>query len=159
MRYRLIAVIGQGTSDPETDRLAAEVGHLIGAAGVSMVTGGLGGVMTSASAGFIGGAATLPHDKRGVVLGVLPGTDASGANPHVDVVVPSGMGEARNYLVVVSAAAVIAVGRGHGTLAEIGYSLKLGKPLVGLRTWTVGDEIMAVETAGEAVRFALSHIV
>jgi uncharacterized protein (TIGR00725 family) len=77
----------------------------------------------------------------GITVGILPGRRRRDANEWVDVAIPTGMGETRNALVVLSADAVVAVGGEHGTLSEVAFGLKLGRPVVGLRTWrlTRGD--------------------
>ena len=82
------------------------------------------------------------------------------ANPYVDVGIATGMGQMRNLIIVLTADALIAIGGGYGTLAEIGHALRHGKPVVGLRTWEAargGDRapITVVETAEDAVRAAL----
>ena len=101
-----------------------------------LVCGGLGGVMEAACRGAKEAGATT--------VGILPGTDRAAANPFVDVAVPTGLGEARNALVVRAADALVAVGGGHGTLSEIALALKAGKRVVGLGTW----DIEGVEAAG-----------
>ncbi len=101
-----------------------------------LVCGGLGGVMEAACRGAKEAGATT--------VGILPGTDRAAANPFVDVAVPTGLGEARNALVVRAADALVAVGGGHGTLSEIALALKAGKRVVGLGTW----DVEGVEAAG-----------
>ena len=101
-----------------------------------LVCGGLGGVMEAACRGAKEAGATT--------VGILPGTDRAAANAFVDVAVPTGMGEARNALVVRAADALVAVGGGYGTLSEIAFALKAGKRVVGLGTW----DIEGVEAAG-----------
>ena len=73
----------------------------------------------------------------GLTVGLLPGQKRDDANPWVDVAIPTGLGEARNALVVASASAVVAVGGGYGTLSEIAFALRAGKPVVGLQTWNL----------------------
>jgi uncharacterized protein (TIGR00725 family) len=93
----------------------------------------------------------------GTTVGILPGTDRSAANPFVDVAIATGLGEARNALVVRAADAVIAIGGGYGTLSEIALALKAGKRVVGLGTW----EIQGVEPAdspGAAVEAVLRDL-
>jgi hypothetical protein len=75
--------------------------------------------------------------RRGSTVGLLPGLDRTAANGWVDIAVATGLGELRNGLVVRASDAVIAVGGGHGTLSEIAFALKLGRPVVGLATWDV----------------------
>lgn len=97
----------------------------------------------------------------GLTVGVLPGINASDANPYVDVSIVTGMGEARNVIIVRTAMAVIAVGGEFGTLSEVAFALKLGRPVIGLGTWELAKEgrplqaIVKAKTAEEAVRLAL----
>ena len=149
----VIAVIGESVfSDPAHEALAEEVGRRLAAAGCALITGGLGGVMEAAARGA--------REAGGVTVGVLPGADRAEADPHVDVPVATGMGQMRNLIIILSADAVIAIGGGYGTLAEIGHALRQGKPVVGLRTWEIarGTErapVISAATAEEAVRAVL----
>jgi uncharacterized protein (TIGR00725 family) len=127
--------------------VAEEVGRLLARRGAVVVCGGLGGVMEAACRGA--------RSEGGVAVGILPGLDRGAANPHVSVAVATGLGEARNALVVRAADALIAVGGAYGTLSEIALALKAGKPVIGLGTW----EIDGVERAAEpeaAVDLALT---
>lgn len=126
MRRPVVAVIGNGDAPPEVVRLAEEVGQKLVDAGFRLVTGGLGGVMEAAARG----ARRSQHRREGDVLGILPGTDPLAANSFTDIVIPSGLGIARNVLVVASADAVIALGGGSGTLSEMAIAWQLGRPLV-----------------------------
>jgi len=131
MPRRAIAVIGQGAPDEGAAADAARaVGRLLAQAGATVVTGGLGGVMAAAG----GGA----RAAGGSVTAILPGTDRAAAR-EADAVVCSGVGEARDLAVVASADAVIAVGGGWGTLAEIGLARKLGRPVVLLGSWSIAE--------------------
>ena len=125
---RLVAVIGSGSPDTERDRLAEELGAAIVRCGYGVVSGGLGGVMEAASRG----AASAQKDASTPVVAIIPGTEKAAANPHADVVIPTGMGHARNVLVVLTADAVVAVGGQSGTLSEMAHAWKLGKPLCAL---------------------------
>lgn len=131
MRGRTIAVIGQGAPDDGPAAEAAEaVGRLLARAGATVVTGGLGGVMAAAGRGA--------RAAGGRVVAVLPGTRREEAR-EADVAVCTGVGEARDLAVVASADAVIAVGGGWGTLAEIGLARKLGRPVVLLASWRIEE--------------------
>ena len=128
MASRAIAVIGQGAPDEGAAADAARaVGRLLAQAGATVVTGGLGGVMAAAGR-------RRPRRPAGAVTAILPGTERAAAH-EADAVVCSGVGEARDLAVVASADAVIAVGGGWGTLAEIGLARKLGRPVVLLGSW------------------------
>ena len=150
---RLIAVIGESDCPPDLYAIAEDVGRLAAEHAAGIVCGGLGGVMEAACKGA--------SSAGGVAVGILPGPSKLDANPFVTVAIPTAMGEARNALVVRSADAVIAVGGKYGTLSEIGLALKMGKPLVGVRTWGLyreGQPVEAfptVDSAPDAVDLAL----
>ena len=72
----------------------------------------------------------------GVTIGIIPGYDERDANPWVDHLICTGMGQARNAIVVASGQALIAVGGGWGTLSEVALALRLGRPVVLLGGWT-----------------------
>jgi uncharacterized protein (TIGR00725 family) len=92
----------------------------------------------------------------GTTVGILPGTDRSEANEFVDVAIPTGLGEARNALVVRAADALIAVGGGYGTLSEIALALKAGKRVVGLGSWDI-EGVERVDTPEAAVEAVLAE--
>ena len=122
-----LAVVGSASCDAETAALAEQVGCEIARLGAVLICGGRGGVMEAACRGA--------RSAGGTTVGILPGTDRAEANPYVDIPIVTGLGEARNALVVRSADAVIAVRGGYGTLSEIALALKMGRPVVGLDTW------------------------
>lgn len=150
-----VAVIGAGQCDEEIARRAREVGGELARRGAILVGGGLGGVMEAACRGA--------KEAGGTTVGILPGERAEEANPWVDLPIPTGMGIGRNVLVVRSADAVIAVGGGYGTLAEIAIALKSGLPVVGLGTWKLKrspedkeEHVVVAGTPVEAVKKALA---
>jgi len=122
-----ISVIGAGECASDLADKAAQVGALIAKRGHVLVCGGLGGVMDAAAHGA--------HGEGGTVVGILPDEDRRRASRWLTVSIPTGMGQARNALVAGAGDAVIAVGGGYGTLSEIGFALKLGRPVIGLDTW------------------------
>jgi hypothetical protein len=101
------------------------------------------------------------HAGGGLTVGILPGRDRSDANPHVDVAIPTGLGEARNALVVRAADAVVAVAGEYGTLSEIALALRAGIPVVGLDTWELrrggkaDDGVVRAADAAQAVELAV----
>jgi len=131
-----VAVIGDGDPrGPEAHRLlewAEEVGQLLARGGAVVVTGGLGGVMRAASRGALAAG--------GETIGILPGADASEANEFVRIPIATGLGVARNFVVVTAADAVIAVGGKHGTLSEIGLALRMGRHVVALSSWRLESD-------------------
>ena len=142
-----MAVVGPGAASPEQEAVAEEVGRLLARRGAVVVCGGLGGVMEAACRGA--------SREGGTTVGVLPGLDRGAANPFVSVALATGLGEARNALVVRAADALIAVGGAYGTLSEIALALKAGKPVIGLGTWQI-DGVERVEGPEAAVNLALT---
>ena len=149
---RYAAVVGPGRCDERTAALAYEVGHGLAEAGFTLVTGGELGAMEAASKGA--------REAGGVVVGVLPGTDRSRANPHSDITVATGIGHARNLAVVASGDVVVAVGGEWGTLSEIALAGAIGRPVVLLAGWRLEhaaglpSEVHYADDAAEAVALA-----
>ena len=145
----MVAVIGASSCDEVLFRSAWRVGELLAEAGFDLATGGLAGVMEGAS----GGAS----DRGAHVLGILPGADPRAANPHVHTAVATGMGDARNAILINSVCAVIAVAGGVGTLSEIAFALRREKPVVSLGSWKVDPRVHQVETPEAAVEWIRQH--
>jgi len=144
-----IGVIGAGDCSDDVCKLAEEVGERIAEAGAILVCGGMGGVMEAACKGA--------KKRGGLTIGILPGIDKDQANSYIDFPIVTGLGEGRNLLVVRNSDSVIAFPGEFGTLSEIAFCLKLGKPVVGLSTWEVSDKIIQAKNAQEAVDIALSR--
>jgi uncharacterized protein (TIGR00725 family) len=148
-----VAVVGPSAGTPAELALGEAIGRLLGEAGAVLVCGGMGGVMEAAA----GGAASA----GGRSVGILPTTSRLEGNPYLTVAVATGMGEARNAIVVRTADVVIAVHGEYGTLSEIALALKIGKPVVGLGTWELrkaGETdagVVRATTAEDAVAKAL----
>lgn len=151
-----IAVIGGSDCSPQEAELAEEVGRELARHGAILICGGMGGVMAAACKG----ASSL----GGLTVGILPGNSRQQANPHVQIPIVTGLGEARNVLVVKSAQAVIAISGKYGTLSEIAHALCTGIPVIGLNTWSLSqndkpvDSIIPAQNPAEAVNKALSLI-
>ena len=122
-RKSVIGIIGGGVDIDQTVLgVATETGKLIAGRGAILVCGGLGGVMEAASKGAF--------EAGGTVIGILPANDKVGSNPYLTVAIPTGMGIARNVLVVQTADVLIAFPGSYGTLSELGLALNTGKPVV-----------------------------
>jgi uncharacterized protein (TIGR00725 family) len=146
MPRRYVAVCGASEATPSQLDAAREVGRLLAESGAVVISGGLGGVSGAASEGA--------SRAGGTVVGLLPDVDRKGANPNLTVSLPTGMGQARNVLIVTAAESVIAIGEGWGTLSEIALARRLGRSVFALDTWEVkGLEV--VNTPAEAVKRAL----
>jgi uncharacterized protein (TIGR00725 family) len=149
-----ISVIGAGQASEDEAAAAEEIGRLLAEAGALLICGGLGGVMDAAARGC--------EAAGGTSLGILPGEDRTHASAHLTVRIATGLGEARNAIVARAADAVIAVGGEFGTLSEIALALKMGKPVVGLGTWSLdleglpGDPLQRANDPADAVARALA---
>ena len=152
-RTPYVAVVGPGIASTEEEALAEEVGEQLARAGAVVVCGGSTGVMEGVSRGAEG--------EGGTVVGILPGFDRAEANPHVTIAIPTGMGEMRNALIARAVDVMIAIGGEFGNLSEIAFALKIGKPVVGIRTWDLvrrGEPVEGITPAGtpaQAVGLAL----
>lgn len=150
-----LGVIGESEPPPHLLETAEAVGRCVAEAGAILVCGGLGGVMEAACRGA--------RAAGGVTIGLLPGHDRRDGNPYLTYAFPTGLGYARNILVVRSADAVIAVGGRFGTLSEIAFAKIEGRPVIGLDTWTltradVPDPILRARSPREAVEKALGAL-
>jgi len=143
----VIGVIGAGSCTSDIKDMAEKTGQLIAEGGAVLVCGGLGGVMEAASKGA--------KEAGGTTIGILPGDDKTSANRYIDYAVATGIGEARNILIIKTADAVIALPGKFGTLSEMAFAMKIGKPLVSLSNWDISEEVYKARTPEEAVREAL----
>ncbi len=146
----LIAVVGGAQCSPAEAALAEAVGRLVAEQGLGIVCGGRGGVMAAVCRGAV--------QAGGLTVGLLPGDDPAEANPWVQVVIPTGLGEARNALVARAGVAMIAIGGSHGTLSEMALALKWGKRVASLRSWELPG-VYKAETPEDAVSYILDSSV
>ncbi len=149
-----IAVIGGSGCSRKEAELAQAVGQELAKQGATVVCGGLGGVMEAVCRGA--------RSLGGRTVGILPGNSRDDANPYVEIPIVTGMGYARNPIVVKSGQAVIAIGGSFGTLSEIGHALQNGIPVIGLNTWSLSrggkleGSIIVAQDPVEAVEVALA---
>jgi uncharacterized protein (TIGR00725 family) len=158
MTYRIISVIGGSDSNHDILEIAEQIGEEIAKRGVTLVCGGLGGVMEAACRGA--------KRYNGITIGILPTEMKEHANRYVDIAIPTGLGYARNFLVARAGDAVIAIDGAAGTLSEIAIAWFSDRPIVALAKsggWaerTAGvkiddrrsDVIHSAETPKEAVQ-------
>jgi len=119
-----VSVVGGSRVGPDVEHDAREVGRTLAERGHTVVCGGLGGVMAAACRGA--------SEAGGHTIGILPGEDRAAANPHVDEAVATGLGHARNALVVLNGDAVVALPGGPGTCSEVGLAGAYGRPVASL---------------------------
>jgi uncharacterized protein (TIGR00725 family) len=151
-----IAVCGPGEATARELQHAEDAGASVASSGAVLVCGGLGGVMEAACRGA--------RSRGGTTVGLLPGDDRRDANGWVQLAIPTGLGEARNALIVRAADAVVAVGWSWGTLSEIAFAMKRGVPVVGIETWELSQsgvpmtDILHASDGVRAVALALQQI-
>jgi uncharacterized protein (TIGR00725 family) len=138
-----ITVVGGGSCDQTTAAAAERVGQEIARRGGVLICGGLGGVMEAAARGAQGAG--------GLTIGILPGERAGDANPHIEIPIATGLGEARNVVNVRAADAVVAVAGRYGTLSEIALALGMGIPVVAFESWAVTDDVVVADSPEDAV--------
>ncbi len=143
---RYVAVLGSGTATGTLYEQACEVGRLIAERNGIAVCGGLSGVMEAAARGAT--------EVGGTAIGILPDEDRRRQNGYLTFAVATGVGQARNLAVVCSGDVVIAVGGEYGTLSEIGLARKVGRPVVVLEGWDLGEHVTVAASPEEAVRAA-----
>jgi uncharacterized protein (TIGR00725 family) len=141
-----VSVVGSGTASGELYEKAREVGRLVAERGGTVVCGGRSGVMEAAARGAT--------ERGGVAIGILPEEDRRKANEFLSFSIATGTGHARNLAVVCSGEVVIAVGGEYGTLSEIGLALKVGRPVVALASWELGEHVSVASSSEEAVERA-----
>lgn len=149
-----ISVVGESHASPEIAKMAEAVGVEIAKAGAVLVCGGLKGVMEHAAKGA--------KSAGGITIGIIPGSKREDANPYIDYPIITGIGYARNKLVIKTGHVVIAVGGSYGTLSEIAFAIGYEIPVVGLNTWQMihhngqmDQKVHRVNTPKQAVETAL----
>lgn len=143
-----VSVIGGSVVDEAEYETARRLGTVLAERGHTVVCGGLSGVMEAACRGA--------REAGGETIGILPVDDRAAANEYVTTPIATGLGSARNVLVVLNGDAAIAVDGSTGTLSEIAHALDHGRPVAGLDTHDV-DGVEAVETPEAAVEYVESE--
>jgi hypothetical protein len=143
MRKKVVSVIGGHSCNPEVEQLAQNLGRELAKVVDILVCGGLGGIMKAVCQGFKSGG--------GLTIGIIPSYNKKEANPYIDIVIPTGLGLARNVLVVKSADVVVALPGEAGTLSEIAYALQFGIPVISLKSWDIPG-VIKVETVEGAIK-------
>jgi hypothetical protein len=172
----VISVVGSSAPSPLTRQLAFDVGRAVVLAGFSLASGGLGGIMEAASQGAQAAKDVWRRQGNNVdlpqVIAVLPMAEKSRATPYADIVLPTGLGYARNALVVLAGDGVIALEGGSGTLSEIAFAWQFGKPVAALAPsggWAEklagtalddkrSDRVFRAEDAAAAVEFIVGQL-
>ncbi|MDP8946957.1 MAG: TIGR00725 family protein [Actinomycetota bacterium] len=145
-----VSVVGSGVASGELYEKARRIGRLVADGGGTVICGGRSGVMEAAARGAT--------EAGGVAIGILPGEDRRQANEFLTFSIATGTGHARNLAVVCSGEVVIAIGGEYGTLSEIGLALKVGRPVVALRSWDLGEHVTVASSPQEAVEAAFGSL-
>ncbi len=130
---KVVSVIGGHNCTKEVEQLSKDLGKKLSKVVDILISGGLSGVMKAINAGF--------KEGKGLTIGIIPGYDKKDANKFIDIVIPTGLGLARNVLVVKSADVVIALPGRAGTLSEIAYCIQFGIPVISLGSWNIPGTI------------------
>jgi len=155
---KIIAVIGEdeGNCTLEDKKIAEKVGRKLAKQKAILICGGKKGIMEAACRGA--------KSAGGLTIGILSTNNPKDANPFVDIVIPTGMGEARNAIIINTAQGIIAIGGRYGTLTEIALGLGKKIPVIGLNTWSLkkngkaDNSIIIARDPEEAVKKALNKI-
>ncbi|MCM8796841.1 MAG: TIGR00725 family protein [Candidatus Omnitrophica bacterium] len=142
MQKRIIGVIGGHNCTKEVEQIAQELGKELAKVVDILACGGLSGVMEAVCQGFKSG--------NGITIGIIPSYNKNDANKYVDIAIPTGLGLARNVLVVKTADVVVALPGEAGTLSEIAYCLQFGVPVISLGSWDIPG-VIKVETVEQVV--------
>ena len=145
-----VSVVGSGTASGELYEMAREIGRLVAERGGTLICGGRSGVMEAAARGAT--------EAGGTAIGILPDEDRTRANEYLSYSIATGMGHARNLAVVCSGDVVIAVGGEYGTLSELGLARKVGRPVVALRSWELGEHVSVASSPEKAVEAAFGFL-
>jgi uncharacterized protein (TIGR00725 family) len=145
-----VSVVGSGTASGELYEMAREIGRLVAERGGTLICGGRSGVMEAAARGAT--------EAGGTAIGILPDEDRTRANEYLSYSIATGTGHARNLAVVCSGEVVIAVGGEYGTLSEIGLARKVGRPVVALRSWELGEHVSVASSPKKAVEAAFGFL-
>lgn len=143
MKKLQIVVVGGRNVSEEIFNSAQIAGREIAKRGAILICGGLGGVMEAACRGA--------KEEGGLTVGILPTSDALDANSYIDIVIPTGMGIARNVLIINAADGVLAIGGQYGTLSEMAFARQTEKPLISLKSWAFDDSYVQAQSPKEAV--------
>jgi len=149
-RKPIIGVIGGGECTEEIYKIAEKVGKKIAENNAVLICGGLGGVMEAACKGA--------KNRGGTTIGILPGNNRDDANKYVDLPIATGMGYARNIIIVYTAQCLIAIDGKYGTLSEIAYALAFNKPVIGIKTHKIEGNLEEAHSPEEAVEKALAKL-
>jgi len=142
VRKKIVGVIGGHSCSNEVEQLAHNLGKELAKVVAILVCGGLSGIMEAVCQGFKVG--------KGLTVGIITSYNKNDANRYVDIVIPTGLGLARNVLVVKSADVIVALPGEAGTLSEIAYALQFGIPIISLKSWDIPGVVKA-ETVEEAI--------
>jgi uncharacterized protein (TIGR00725 family) len=144
----MIGVIGGSTAEPKYLDYAYQVGKLLAQRKAVLICGGREGIMEAACKGAV--------EEGGITVGILPFDNSEAANPYVTIPIATGMGTARNKIIVNTATAFIAIAGKYGTLSEIAFALDAGKRVVGIGTWDI-EGIIKAELPEQAVKIVLGE--
>ena len=150
MRKITISVIGGNKCSNEVEQTAHKIGKIIAKVGAVLVCGGLEGIMKAVCKGA--------KAENGLTIGIITSYDKSDANEYCDIVIPTGLNDARNVLVVQTGDIIVALPGEYGTLSEIAFALRFKKPIISLNSWDIPG-VMQVKTIEDAEKKIVELII
>ena len=150
-----VSVIGGSSPDNYHYDLAFRTGYLLAKEGAVIICGGLTGVMEAVAKGA--------KEAGGISVGILPGFTTDTGNDYLTVKIPTGIGFARNFLVIRGGEVVIAIDGAAGTMSELYFALSSMRTVLALgkvHHLEVGHEngsYIECKTPEEAVAAAKIH--
>lgn len=138
-----VSVIGDRDAAPNQLATAEALGAALASLGLTVLCGGLEGVMTAVAKGA--------SEAGGQVVGVLPDADWRAANSYVTTVIASGVGLARNAIIAEAGLCLVAIGGKYGTLSEMAYGKQFGRPVFALEDAPDVADVTRLETVDQAV--------
>lgn len=132
-KMKKIGIIGPNEKmcSDELFKFGVELGSRIATKDRVIICGGYGGFMEAVCKGVKESNGSFD----GQTIGILPDDNSGMVNPYVDISIPTGMGVARNIIIINSSDVIIAAGGGAGTLSEIAFAWQKGKRVLCITTF------------------------
>ena len=150
MRRKIVSVIGGHSCNRDVEQIAHKIGKIVAKVGAILVCGGLEGIMKAVCQGA--------KAENGLTIGIIPSYDKNDANEYCDIVIPTGLNDARNVLVVQTGDIIVALPGEYGTLSEIAFALRFKKPIISLNSWDIPG-VMQVKTIEDAEKKIVELII
>ncbi len=142
-RKKYVSVVGGASCSERIYNLGIELGKSLAKSDFIVICGGLGGIMEAVAKGV--------HMEGGISIGILPTKDINDANSFITYPIVTGLGQMRNFLVVLNGDIIVAIDGGYGTMSEISLALKIGKKVIAIEGWENVPGVICVSSVKEAM--------